>query len=113
LVLLYVDEKFHTTGVLATDSPEWESVRQNWINEGKEMLISEAKKLKELGATNLEVVFGQGDVASEIVSLAKEKAAELIILASHVSSPIGKLLMGSRTHNIFKESPCPILRIVR
>jgi NNP family nitrate/nitrite transporter-like MFS transporter len=73
LVLLYVDEKFHTTGVLATDSPEWESVRQNWINEGKEMLISEAKKLKELGATNLEVVFGQGDVASEIVSLAKKK----------------------------------------
>ncbi|MBK6525109.1 MAG: MFS transporter [Crocinitomicaceae bacterium] len=113
LVLLYVDEKFHTTGVLATDSPEWESVRQNWINEGKNMLISEAKKLKELGATNLEVVFGQGDVASEIVALAKEKAAELIILASHVSSPIGKLLMGSRTHNIFKESPCPILRIVR
>jgi nucleotide-binding universal stress UspA family protein len=43
----------------------------------------------------------------------KEKSAELIILASHVSSPIGKLLMGSRTHNIFKESPCPILRIVR
>ncbi|MCC7455105.1 MAG: MFS transporter [Crocinitomix sp.] len=113
LVLLYVDEKFHTTGVLATDSPEWETVRQNWINEGKEMLISEAKKLKELGATNLEVIFGQGDVASEIVSLAKEKSAELIILASHVSSPIGKLLMGSRTHNIFKESPCPILRIVR
>lgn len=113
IILLYVDEKFHTTGVLATDSPEWETVRQNWIATGKEMLISEAKKLKDMGATNLEVVFGQGDVAHEIVTLAKERAAELIILASHVSSPVGKLLMGSRTHNIFKESPCPILRIVR
>ena len=58
-------------------------------------------------------MFGQGDVASEIVTIAKEKNAELIILASHKASPIGKLLMGNRTHEVFLETPCPILRIVR
>lgn len=113
LLLLYVDEKFHNTGVLASDSPEWNHIRENWVNEGKETLISEAKKLKELNVNNIEAIFGQGDVASEIISIAKERSAELIILASHRASPLGKLLMGSRTYNVFKDAPCPILRIVR
>lgn len=113
LVLLYVNEKFHSTGVLATDSPEWSKIREGWINEGKELLIKEAKKLNELKVEKIEAVFGQGDVASEIVAVAKEKSAELILLASHLASPLGKLLMGSRTYNVFKEAPCPILRIVR
>ncbi|MCK6649606.1 MAG: universal stress protein, partial [Bacteroidia bacterium] len=113
LLLLYVNEKFHSTGVLASDSSEWMQIKEGWINEGKELLISEAKKLKELEVNNIEAVFGQGEVASEIVTIAKERNAELIILASHRASPLGKLLMGSRTYDVFKEAPCPILRIVR
>ena len=113
LVLLYVNEKFHSTGVLATDSPQWMAIKEGWINEGKELLINEAKKLKDLNVQNIELVFGQGEVSSEIVTIAKEKNAELIVLASHKVSPIGKLLMGSRTHEVFLETPCPILRIVR
>lgn len=112
LLLLYVNEKFHSTGVL-TDSPQWSTIRETWINEGKNLLIDEVKKLKEMKVTNIEAVFGQGDVASEIVTIAKERNAELIILASHKSSPLGKLLMGSRTYDVFKDAPCPILRIVR
>lgn len=113
IVLLYVNEKFYSAGMLVGDSPQWNAVRENWISEGKDLLISEARKLKELGVTKIEAIFGQGDVAGEIVTVAKEKNAELIILASHQASPFGKLLMGSRTHEVFKESPCPILRIVR
>lgn len=113
IILLYVNEKFHSTGLLATDSPEWEAIRESWITEGKEILINEAKKLQNMDVTNIEALFGQGEVADEIVSIAKERKSEMIILASHYASPMGKLLMGSRTFNVFKEAPCPILRIVR
>ena len=112
LLLLYVNEKFHSTGVL-TDSPQWATIREGWINEGKELLISEARKLKEMNVGNIEAVFGQGEVASEIIMIAKERNAELILLASHKASPLGKLLMGSRTYDVFKDAPCPILRIIR
>lgn len=112
LVLLYVNEKFHSTGVL-TDSPQWSTIREAWVNEGKDLLISEAKKLKEMKVGNIEAVFGQGDVASEIITIARERNAELILLASHKASPLGKLLMGSRTYDVFKDAPCPILRIIR
>lgn len=113
LLLLYVNEKFHSTGLLATDSDEWATIRESWIEEGKQSLITEARKLQNLDVKNIEAVFGQGDVANEIVTVAKERDAELILLASHVASPTGKLLMGSRTYEIFKEATCPILRIVR
>ena len=69
--------------------------------------------MKELNVKNIEAVFGQGDVAAEIVTIAKERGAELIVLASHKASPLGKLLMGSRTYDVFLDAPCPILRIVR
>lgn len=113
LILLYVNEIFHSTGVLASDSPEWSAIKEGWINEGKELLKEEVRKLKELGVSKMEAVFGQGEVASEIVSLARERNAEMIILASHKASPLGRLLMGSRTHDVFKEAPCAILRIIR
>ena len=113
IVLLYVNEKFHSTGLLATDSPEWEAIRESWISDGKSMLINEATKLQNMGVLNIEAVFGQGDVAEEIVQVAKEHHSEMIILASHHASPKGKLLMGTRTYSVFKEAHCPILRIVR
>lgn len=113
ILLLYVNEKSHSTGILSTDSDAFEAVRESWITAGKQALIDEATKLRALNVENIEAVFGQGDIAHEIVTVAKERHAELILLASHVASPIGKLLMGSRTHEIFKEATCPILRIVR
>lgn len=113
LLLLYVNEKSHSTGLLSTDADNFAAIRESWIQAGKQALIIEAKKLNELGVSNVEAVFGQGDVAHEIVTIANERNAELILLASHIASPLGKLLMGSRTHEIFKEATCPILRIVR
>jgi len=113
LLLLYVNQKSYSTGILATDSKEFSSIRETWINEGKQILIEEAKKLKDMEVNNIEAVFGQGDVATEIVTIAKERSAELILLASHKASPLGKLLMGNRTYDVFLDAPCPILRIVR
>lgn len=113
LVLLYVNEKFHSTGLLSTDNKEFTHIKDGWIKEGKALLKEEMQKLKDLNVKNMEAIFGQGDVASEIVTIAKEKKAELILLASHKASPIGKLLMGSRTYDVFLDAPCPILRIVR
>ncbi|MBX7202167.1 MAG: MFS transporter [Bacteroidia bacterium] len=113
LVLLYVNEKLHQTGVLASDAHEWEGIREAWDEEGKQLLIKEAEKLKAMQVDNLDLVISHGDVASEIVSIAKDRSAELIILASHLASPLGKLLMGSRTYHVFKDAPCPVLRVVR
>ncbi|TAL62313.1 MAG: MFS transporter [Bacteroidetes bacterium] len=113
LTLLYVEDKSVGLGTLTSDSPEWKNIRDEWIKEGKKVLDAEVKRLAQLGVNNVEEVIRHGFVPEEVVALAEEIHADLIVLASQKKSPIGKLLMGSHTYTIFTKAPCPILRIVR
>jgi NNP family nitrate/nitrite transporter-like MFS transporter len=113
VVLLYVEERWSNAGALTSESKEWESVREQWVEEGKKILHDEAERLKAHGVHNIELEIRHGDVASEVCASADEHAADMILLASHQTSPVGQLLMGSRTYNIFKKTNVPILRIVR
>jgi NNP family nitrate/nitrite transporter-like MFS transporter len=113
VVVLYVEERWSSAGALTSDSKEWQQIREQWITEGKDILNEEGARLKKLGIENIEMEMRHGDVATEIVNSADEHKADLIVLASHQSSPAGQLLMGSRTYNVFKKSTCPILRVVR
>lgn len=113
VVCLYVEERWSSAGSLTSDSKEWQLIREQWIDEGKVILNEESERLKSLGVQNIELEMRHGDVATEIVGSADDHKADLIVLASHQSSPAGQLLMGSRTYNVFKKSTCPILRVVR
>lgn len=113
LTLVYVENQSVQLGALASDSPEWRKVKEQWLEAGKAILDQEGKKLKELGVDGFEKIVKQGKVADEIAALAREKNADLIVLASRRRSPMGKLLMGSYTYSLFTQAPCPILRIVR
>lgn len=113
VVLVYVEERWNNAGALTTESKEWENVRAEWVEEGRKILRTEADRLIQHGVYNIEMEIRHGDVATEICSSADEHKADMILLASHQSSPAGQLLMGSRTYNVFKKSNVPILRIVR
>lgn len=113
MILVYVEEKWTNAGALITESKEWQNIREEWVTEGKQLLEAERDRMHALGIENIEMEIRHGDIATEVCTLAEEKNADMIILASQKSSPLGQLLMGSRTYNIFKKAKCPILRIVR
>lgn len=113
LTLLYVEEKWQGAGSLATDSSGWQQIREAWIKEGQVILERETERFKKLEVTNLKIELRHGNVAKEVIASARENEADMIILTSHQTSPLGELLMGSRTFDIFKEATCPIIRIVR
>ncbi len=113
LVLVYVEDQWGQVGTVGASSDEWEEIRKNWMKEGEALLAREAQRLRDLGVENVETELRQGRVAEEVVAVADERKAELIVLASHQASPLGRLLMGSRTFEIFQRAACPILRVVR
>ncbi len=113
LILVFVEDKWQNAGVLASGSEEWSQIREQWNAEGKSILDEEEQKMAALGVSKIKKVFRSGSVSDEIVAEANARNADLIILASHKQSPIGKLLMGSRTYGIFQTANCPIVRIVR
>jgi nucleotide-binding universal stress UspA family protein len=77
----------------------------------QEKLKEDAAALEQDGfSTKLEI---RGDVgarpAHEIVTIARDVAADLIVVGSRGHTAIGGLLLGSVTNRLLHISPCPVL----
>ncbi|HZZ80349.1 MAG TPA: universal stress protein [Gemmataceae bacterium] len=53
----------------------------------------------------------EGDPATEIVRLADEAHADLIVLGTHGRSGIGRLLLGSVAEQVLRKATCPVLTV--
>ncbi len=109
LHILYVVEKWYRAADVATDSPEWQKIHEDWLDKGRELLEAAASKVKNMGAANFQTVMKDGDAAYEIVAMATENRMDLIVMASHRYSPVGKLFAGSVTDKVTRKAPCPVL----
>lgn len=52
-----------------------------------------------------------GDPAQEIVRMAEETAADLIVMGTHGRSGFGRLLMGSVAEHVVRRAPCPVMTV--
>lgn len=113
LILLNVVEKWYRSADVVTDSSEWQEIHEKWLDDGMELLKREEARLKKEGINNIESVLRDGDAAYEIVAAAAERKADLIVMASHRYSPVGKLFMGSVIDKVTKKAPCPVLWVFK
>lgn len=109
VILLYVVEKWYRSEPLVTDSEEWEKIHEEWLKEGRDVLKENAVKLQQKGLKHVETVLEDGEAAYEIVALASQKRVDVIVMATHRYSPMGKLFMGSVTDKVTRKAPCPVL----
>ena len=56
-----------------------------------------------------EFVVREGSSAQQIVSLAREAAIDLIVMATHGYSGLEEVLIGSTTDRVVRNTPCPVL----
>ncbi|MBE1877244.1 universal stress protein [Myceligenerans pegani] len=54
---------------------------------------------------------GTGDLADDLVRIALETGAELMVIGLRRRSPVGKLILGSGAQRILIEAPCPVLAV--
>jgi nucleotide-binding universal stress UspA family protein len=70
-------------------------------------------RLEEIRPTDpsipVEHSFREGDAAQEIVDVAEEVHADLIVMATHGRTGLGRLLMGSVAEAVLRRAPCPVL----
>ena len=50
-----------------------------------------------------------GDPAGEIVRIARDEQAEMIVLGTHGRTGMSRLLMGSVAETLVRRAPCPVL----
>jgi universal stress protein A len=53
----------------------------------------------------------EGDPTAEIVRLAKEVGADMIVMGTHGRSGLGRLVMGSVAEWVLRKAPCPVLTL--
>ena len=51
------------------------------------------------------------DVGAEIVRVAEDNHAELVVIGIRPRSPVGKVLMGSVAQVVIMDAPCPVLTV--
>lgn len=113
LTLLHIVEKWYQSAHLVTDSDEWQAIHKGWLDKGKGLLEDEADKVRTKGVKHIETVLRDGDASYEIIAAAVERKADLIVMASHRYSPVGKLFLGSIIDKVTKRSPCPVLWVFK
>lgn len=53
------------------------------------------------------------DPADDLIAVADETSAELIVIGLRKRSPVGKLIMGSNAQRILLDASCPVLAVKR
>jgi nucleotide-binding universal stress UspA family protein len=51
------------------------------------------------------------DPAEDLVNVAEELDAELIVIGLRRRSPVGKLILGSNAQRVLLDAPCPVLAV--
>jgi nucleotide-binding universal stress UspA family protein len=67
-------------------------------------------EVKEKGVTVRELVV-QGKPSAEIVRVAREETADMIVLGTHGKGMLDKALFGSTAERVIRRAPCPVLTV--
>lgn len=80
------------------------------IEWGEKMLIGVSEKLAA-GGRETSVTVRRGDPATEVLAVAEEKGADLIVAGAKGESLIGHLLTGSVADRLLKKATCSVLLV--
>lgn len=102
LHLLHIPEELaHETtlvwgiGAIAVDAP-----REEREAIGRQVVDRAAEAARELGVTDIETVIGQGDPARTIISEARRRDIDAIVMGSRGLSDLKGLVVGSVSHKV-------------
>jgi nucleotide-binding universal stress UspA family protein len=74
--------------------------------------IDEAEKAaRDKGAARISTEMAFGDPAAEIVSAAKAREVDLVVVGSHGHGRLAGLVLGSVSQKVVSHAPCPVLVI--
>lgn len=68
-------------------------------------------KSKYSSQINVDTAVGEGDFADEILRIAKEKNADIIVMGTHGRKGIDKIFMGSVAEKVLHQSAIPVFII--
>ena len=120
LHLIYVGEDAYSATLVYPEatSPEWVEredpvligqLQQQFEQMSRRVLDTQAEKVREVGGTIAQAHLRMGKAPTEIVDLAEELGAGLVVLGSRGLGGIRRALMGSVSDSVVRHAHCPVL----
>jgi nucleotide-binding universal stress UspA family protein len=79
------------------------------LEDSAERELPKLGECDECAGLNVEEVMVHGDAAAEIVRVAEERGADLIVISSHGRTGLGRILFGSTAEAVVRHASCPVL----
>ena len=96
-------------GVELPDPILVEDIERHAEQRGREMLDAEVERVGSAGGTVAQAHLKMGDAAREIVHLAEDLGAGLVVMGSRGRGGIRRTLMGSVSDSVVRHAHCPVL----
>ena len=107
LILLHVVEAFPIDYLVGFESSRQAS---DWlIEQSRKRLKRLNLKLTATDAITDEPIVNFGKPFQEIVQVAKDRGADLILIATHGYTGLKYIQLGSTTERVVRHAPCPVL----
>src|SRR5262249_31526550 len=87
---------------------EREALRQGGVEQVRERLHAAVARCAP-GRSRIDERVTAGEPSQEIVRLAEEIGADLVVMGACATSPIARLFFGSTSRDVVREAPCPVL----
>ncbi|RPJ07463.1 MAG: universal stress protein [Deltaproteobacteria bacterium] len=104
LTVLHIVEPIRAMGDMILGSTTIETFNAKRYSQSKELLSTLVA-----GCSGCRAELIVGEIVEEIVNFAEKREADLIIIGTHGSKGIEKLLLGSVAERVVKIAPCPTL----
>lgn len=79
------------------------------LEESAERELPKIGACEDCAGLDIEELIVHGDASAEIVRVAGERKVDLIVIASHGRTGLGRILFGSTAESIVRHAPCPVL----
>jgi nucleotide-binding universal stress UspA family protein len=86
----------------------------DWVRRTASLLASARERLNDAGvdyAVHESVIEEEGDAADDLVQIARDHDATLIVIGIRRRSATGKLILGTQAQRILLDAPCPVLAV--
>jgi nucleotide-binding universal stress UspA family protein len=110
IVLVYVVEPLVYPADFSIGQIAVPSMEQDFLQHGKEQLAHLVETVVA-DAVAARSIVRSGKPFVEIIRLAREEEADLIIIATHGHTGIEHALFGSTAEKVVRKAPCPVLSI--
>jgi universal stress protein A len=73
--------------------------------------VEQVQKTLQARGREVSTIVIEGFVADEVLRLAGELHAELIVMGTHGRTGVGRMLLGSVAESIIRRAPCPVVAV--